>query len=229
MPTTARVTVVIPCHDEANSIEDVVRGCRAVLPAATDEVLVVDDGSSDGTAAAAERAGARVERLASNRGKGTALVTGVNAAAGDILVFMDGDGQDDPRDLPAILAALEPGVDMVIGSRFLGTLHPGSIHPLNRLANRAFSALISTLFQAQITDSQAGFRAMPRDRFRSLSLDATEYEIETEMLIRGLRSGWTVREIPVMRHPRSGSSTDFHRARHGLRILWTIVRERLRP
>lgn len=225
--TTQRVSVVIPCHDEADSIGAVVRGCLGVLNG-TSEVLVVDDGSSDGTGAAAAEAGARVERLEPNRGKGVALLTGARAATGDILVFIDGDGQDDPRDLPALLAALEPAVDLVIGSRFLGTLHPGSIHPLNRLANRAFSGLISTLFGVRITDSQAGFRAMPRERFLSLGLDATEYEVETEMLLRGLRKGWAVREIPVGRHPRTGSATDFHRARHGLRILGTILRERLR-
>jgi len=225
--TTPRVSVVIPCHDEADSIDAVVRGCLAVLNG-TSEVLVVDDGSTDDTCAVAQKAGARVERLEQNRGKGVALVLGARAATGDILVFIDGDGQDDPQDLPALLAALESDVDLVIGSRFMGTLHPGSIHPLNRVANRAFSGLISALFGVRITDSQAGFRAMPRERFLSLGLDATEYEVETEMLLRALRQRWSVREIPVGRHPRTGSVTDFNRARHGLRILGTILRERLR-
>ncbi len=221
------MSVVIPCHDEADSIDAVVRGCLAVLNG-TSEVLVVDDGSTDDTCAVAQKAGARVERLEQNRGKGVALVLGARAATGDILVFIDGDGQDDPQDLPALLAALESDVDLVIGSRFMGTLHPGSIHPLNRVANRAFSGLISALFGVRITDSQAGFRAMPRERFLSLGLDATEYEVETEMLLRALRQRWSVREIPVGRHPRTGSVTDFNRARHGLRILGTILRERLR-
>ena len=226
--STPGVTVVIPCHDEEASVGAVVTGCRAALAGEPHEVLVVDDGSSDGTGAAAAQAGARVERLDPNRGKGVALLSGALAATGDVLVFMDGDGQDDPRDLPALLAALEPGVDMVIGSRFLGTLHPGSIHPLNRMANRAFSGLISALFRVRITDSQAGFRAMSRARFLSLGLGATEYEVETEMLLRALRQDWAVREVPVGRHPRTGSVTDFHRARHGLRILGTILSERLR-
>ncbi len=221
------MSVVIPCHDEADSIEAVVRGCLAVLNG-TSEVLVIDDGSTDDTGAVAEKAGARVERLEPNRGKGVALLSGARAATGEILVFIDGDGQDDPQDLPALLEALGPDVDLVIGSRFMGTLHPGSIHPLNRLANRAFSGLISMLFGVHITDSQAGFRAMPKARFLSLGLDATEYEVETEMLLRALRQDWAVREIPVGRHPRTGSVTDFHRARHGLRILGTILRERLR-
>jgi len=115
---------------------------------------------------------------------------------------------------------------MVIGSRFLGVLHPRSIHPLNRLANQAFSGLISVLFRARITDSQAGYRVVYRDDYLALDAGAREYEIETDALLKALKAGWAIREVPVERFPRAGSTTDFRRLRHGLRILWTILRER---
>ena len=146
-----------------------------------------------------------------------------------LVALMDGDGQDAASDLPRLLDSCVDPVLMVIGSRFLGTLHPRSIHPLNRLANQVFSGLISVLFRARITDSQAGFRVVYRDRYLALGAGASEYEIETDVLLKALKAGWTVREVPVERFPRSGSATDFRRVRHGLRILWTIIRERWTP
>lgn len=223
------VTVVIPCHDEAPAIGGVVRACRAAFAGRPHEVLVVDDGSTDGTADVAAAAGARVLRLSPNRGKGVALREGVAAAAGPRLVFLDGDGQDDPAQAPDLVALLDDGADLAIGSRFLGTLHPGSIHPLNHLANRAFTGLIAVLFRQRVTDSQAGFRAVRKDRYRALAVGAREYDVETDMLLRALKAGWRVREIPVDRHPRRGSRTDFRRVRHGLMILWTIVKGRVTP
>lgn len=226
----AAVSVIIPCHDEAPNVGAVVRGCGEALRGRPHEVVVVDDGSRDGTGAAAVAAGARVIALAQNEGKGRALLAGVRAARHELLVLMDGDGQDDPTDIPALLGTLESGAaDLVVGSRFLGTLHAGAIHPLNRVANRAFTGLVAALFRQRITDSQAGFRALRREAFLSLGVRAREYDVETDMLLRALRAGWRVREVPVQRHPRRGSRTDFRRVRHGLLILWTILRERFRP
>ena len=222
------ISVVIPCHNEATAIADVIRGAREALGEREHEVLIVDDGSSDGTAAIAEGAGARVLRLDPNRGKGVALDEGARAARYEHLVFLDGDGQDEPREIPDLLLELRPGVDLVIGSRFLGTLHPGAIHPLNRQANVAFTRLIALAFGQRVTDSQAGFRALRRGPFLSLGIGAREYDVETEMLCKALRRGWRVVEIPVSRYPRAGSVTDFNRVRHGLLILGTIIRERLR-
>lgn len=220
--------VIIPCHDEAQSIGNVVRGCRLALAGVPHRVLVVDDGSSDGTADVAEAAGADVLRLVPNRGKGIALMAGVEATASSLLLFLDGDGQDDPRDLPRLISALRPGVDLVIGSRFLGTLHRGAIHPLNRLANHAFSGLISALFGRRITDSQAGVRLVRRTALAGITVEAREYDVETEVLLKGLKAGWGVVEVPVSRHPRRASATGFRRVRHGSMILYAILRERLR-
>jgi glycosyltransferase involved in cell wall biosynthesis len=225
----AAISVIIPCHNEAASIRAVLEGCREALGERAHELIVVDDGSEDATATEAMAAGARVIAMPSNGGKGRALHAGVEAAAGPLMLFLDGDGQDDPADIHVLIDALEPDTQMVIGSRFLGTLHPGSIRRLNRIANEGFSAMISLLFGQKITDSQAGFRLIRREPYRALGIAAREYDVETDMLLKAIRAGWRVLEVPVSRYPRSGSETDFKRVRHGILILTTILRERLRP
>lgn len=229
MPAPLPIDVIIPCHDEGATIAGVVRGCGQALGSHPHGVLVVDDGSRDHTAAQARAAGAEVLSLSPNRGKGLALAAGVDATSRPLVLFLDGDGQDDPVDLPRLLAALTPEVDLVIGSRFLGVMHRGAIHPLNRVANQAFSGLISGLFRARITDSQAGVRLLRRAAWERIAVRAREYDVETEVLLKGLKAGWRVVEVPVSRYPRGGSVTDFDRVRHGSLILWTILRERLTP
>lgn len=226
------ISVIIAAHNEAAAIGGVVRGVRRALETidvGTSEVRVIDDGSVDTTAAQAREAGALVTTLWPNRGKGVALREGIALSRGRWLVFIDGDGQDDPADLPKLLAAAVPGVAMVSGSRFLGTLHRGAISRPNLLGNLAMTGVLDLLFGVAITDSQAGFRVVDGDIARALRLQASEYEIETELLARLLRRGERVIEVPVNRYVRTGGVTDFRRIRNGLRILTTILRERVRP
>ncbi len=217
------VSVVIPAYNEGHAIGGLVEAIRGIAGQQA-EIIVVDDGSTDATADQAAAAGAVIVRLGSNQGKGAALRRGFEESAGTWVVTIDADGQDDPDDLPALLEAARNGADLVIGSRFVGTLHDGAISPLNALATRAFNTLINVLFGASITDSQAGFRCFSSELLAKLGSVATEYEIETEMLLLSLRAGATVVEVPVNRYPRSGGDTSFSRIRHGFRILGTIVR-----
>lgn len=228
MNSLPQVGIILPCHNEATSVAAVIEACGRALSSRPHEIIVVDDGSTDETASVARKAGASVVRLDPNCGKGVALRHGVQAAQSSILIFLDADGQDDPADIPELLAALTPRVKLVVGSRFLGTLHRGAIRPMNRVANLAFTALISGLFGQRITDSQAGFRVVRRQDYLDLKVGAEEYDVETEMLLKAIKSGWQILELPVSRFPRRGSHTDFNRVRHGLLILWTIVRERAR-
>lgn len=222
-----RVSIVIAAHDEAATIFDVVtRACAAVEDHEV-EVIVVDDGSTDGTAEAAAAAGAGVIRLPQNRGKGVALRTGITASSGDWLIFIDADGQDDPDEIPKLLAQATDGVGMVSGSRWLGTMHSGAISLPNYFGNLLMTGLLDLAFGARITDSQAGFRVISGDLARRLDLTSVEYEIETEMLAKVLKTGHRVVEVPVGRYERSAGTTDFRRIRNGLRILRTIAKERL--
>lgn len=220
------MSAILAAYDEANAIASVVTECMRVLPPGS-EVIVVDDGSRDDTASRARSAGARVLRFECNRGKGAALARGVDAARHDVLVFLDADGQDDPRDIEALLAALRPGVDLVIGSRFLGTLHAGAITPLHRAGNLVLTAIVNVLFGTRLTDTQAGFRCMPRRTFERCRPDAARYDVEVDMLLQVLRNGGRVVEIPVRRLPRHGGRSKLGTVRDGTRILARIVRHRV--
>lgn len=220
------VTVILPAHDEAGTIADVVTRTRASVPG-LDEVVVVDDGSTDDTARLAEAAGARVVRLTPNRGKGIALRRGLAEARGDVLVLLDADGQDAPEDIPALLAALEDGVTMVVGSRFLGTFEPGAITPLNRAGNRALTGIVNLLFGARLTDTQAGFRAFRRSFLDGLALSAQRYDIEVDLLLSALDRPGRVVEVAVRRSARSYGASDLGSVRDGARILGRILRRRL--
>lgn len=219
------VAFIIPAKDEAGVVGDVVRSARAAFPAA--ELVVVDDGSTDGTGDEARAAGARVVRFERNRGKGAALRAGALATDADVLIFLDADGQDDPAEATRLLGPLEQGADLVIGSRFLGTLLPGAITPVNRAANLALTYGMSVLYGRHITDSQAGFRAIRRATYLSLPLRARHYDVETEVLARALRAGLNVVEVPVSRAPRAAGHTKMHRLVTGARIASTMLRCRL--
>ena len=223
----AEVSAVIPAHDEVGTIAAVVRGVTRALPEGA-EVLVVDDGSTDGTAAAAEEAGARVIRLQPNRGKGEALRRGIGEARGDVLLFIDADGQDDPAEIPVLLDALTPDVDMVIGSRFLGTLRDGSITASHRLGNRALTGVFNLLYGTRLTDTQAGFRLLRRHAVQPARLRAVRYEIETELTLRAVLGGARVVEVPVTRERRPHGASGFATAYDGLRVLTQMVVGRAR-
>jgi glycosyltransferase involved in cell wall biosynthesis len=221
----ASVSVILAAYQEAPTIADVVRGCSAHTPGLL-EVIVVDDGSTDDTSTRAEQAGARVLRLPQNGGKGVAIRHGIARAAGDILLFMDADGQDDPREIPALLSALTPGVDMVVGSRFLGRFGPGAITPVNKAGNQLLTSVVNALFGTRLTDTQAGFRAVRRSAAARVELSASRYDIEVDLLLGVLRTGGKVVEVPVSRAARPHGSTHLDAIRDGSRILARILRRR---
>ena len=227
MPVTDQVEIIIAAHNEAGSIGEVVRGALSAVPDSV--VTVVDDGSTDATSAQAIDAGAKVVHLWPNRGKGVALREGIAASTGRWLVFIDGDGQDDPADIGKLLAQALDGVTLVNGSRFMGKLHDGAISGPNYLGNVFMTGVLDLCFGAKVTDSQAGFRVIDGEFARGLRLWARQYEIETEMLAKVLRAGGKVVEVPIDRYERTAGTTDFRRIRNGLRILGTIFIERLRP
>lgn len=223
--TIPTVSVVIPTHNEAGTIADVVRQALLHTPGIR-EVLIVDDGSTDGTSDAAIAAGARVIRLEVNRGKGEALRVGIQEAESELLAFLDGDGQDDPREIPTLLAALGPDVDMVIGSRFLGRFEDGSITFLNRVGTRVLTATLNGLYRASVSDPIAGFRVLRKSALEGCRLKAKRYDIEVDILLALLESGGRVVEIPVKRYPRTYGTTDLASFRDGSRIFWRILSRR---
>jgi glycosyltransferase involved in cell wall biosynthesis len=212
------VSVIIPAHNEAQTIADMTQACLANTPEVL-EVIVVDDGSTDGTAEAALAAGADVIRLERNQGKGAAMQRGIDHARGDILLFIDADGQDDPREIPAMLAAFEPGVDIVLGSRFIGNFRPGAITRLNYYGTRFITGAVNLLFGIHVTDPLAGFRAVRARVFEHIKIEARGYDIEVDVLLRIVRHGGGVREVPAERSARPHGSSGLSSIRDGTLIL----------
>jgi glycosyltransferase involved in cell wall biosynthesis len=219
------VTVLVAAYNEAPVIGDVVRDALGAVPAG--EVLVVDDGSTDGTDRAAAAAGARVLRLAANAGKGSAVRRGLPEARGEIVVLIDGDGQDDPAEIPRLLEALRPGVDLVIGSRFIGRFEPGAITPVNHWGNRFLTSVINLLFSTALTDTQAGFKAFRAETLDRVTLRADRFDIEVDLLLGVLRSGGRVVEVPVRRGSRQHGESRLNSFLDGSRILRRIVARRI--
>lgn len=220
---TMRCTAVIAARNEAAAIADVVRDCLAHA----DEVIVVDDGSCDATASRAAAAGARVLSLAPSGGKGHAIRRGAALAHADVLVFLDGDGQDPASEIPRLVAAIDRGADLAIGSRFRGTFEPGAIAALDHVGNRALTALFGLLYRRRVTDSQAGFKAIRRATFERLQLRADGFDIEAELLARAIVQGAAIVEVPVTRRARVEGRSRLRRVPDGLRILARMVEVRI--
>jgi glycosyltransferase involved in cell wall biosynthesis len=206
--TRSRVLVIVPAYNEARSVGGVVAELRAFDPELA--VVVVDDGSTDDTAAIAGAAGATVIRLPYNLGIGGAVQTGQQYArdAGfEIAVQVDGDGQHDPRELPKLLAPVLAGeADMVVGTRFGGgESYRSSL--LRRVGIAILAKVVSTLVRQRVTDPTSGFRAVNR---RALELFAGDYPHdypEAEATVLAHRHRLRVLEVPVRMRPRAGGSS----------------------
>jgi glycosyltransferase involved in cell wall biosynthesis len=196
------VSVVIPALNEEEPIGAVV---RAVAAQPVDEILVVDNGSTDRTAERASAAGARVVREP-RRGYGRACRAGVAAVRGDcdVIVFLDGDGSDCPQFIPALLAPIAAGSqDFVIGSRIRGRAEPGSLTPQQRLAGWLAGHLCRMVYGVRYTD-MSPFRAIRRGCLARLEIREETYGWNLEMQMQAARAGLRILEIPVDHQRRLG-------------------------
>ncbi len=225
------MSVVIPALDEEAAIARVVAEIPAGLAR---EVVVVDNGSTDGTAEAARRAGARVVSEP-RRGYGRACLAGIAALAADppeVVVFLDADGSDAPVEMRLLLARIEEGCDLVIGSRVLGNAERGALAPQARHGNRLACLLLRILFGARFTDL-GPFRAIRYPALRDLGMRDTNYGWTVEMQIRAARAGLACGEVPVSYRRRVGRSKITGTVRGtvgaGAKILWTVFRHALAP
>jgi dolichol-phosphate mannosyltransferase len=217
------VTVVIPTRDEEGLIGEIV---DAVKPYA-DEILVVDGNSRDRTRDIAAAHGARVI-LDNGRGKGEALRISIDQAQGDILVFIDADGSHEPRDIPALVGPIKAGnADLVIGSRGKGgsdELHGTFEQFIRYIGSQLIMLAINYRWNVRLTDSQNGFRAIRKDVARKLGLTSNLTTIEQEMLMKALKQGYSVDEIPSHEFERRWGTSKVVVWKLWFAYVWSFLR-----
>ena len=216
--TPYRLTVVIPAHNEAHSIGPVLAQVRAQLPQA--ELLVVDDGSGDGTADRAEAAGARVVRQPYNKGNGAAVKAGLRAATGDVVLLLDADGQHDPADIPRVLAPIGP-YDLVVAARSRAS----NASLARGWGNAALNWLASYLTGMRIDDLTSGFRAMKRAQIMEfIHLLPNSYSYPTTSTLAFIKAGYSVKFVPVEARRRAGGASAQRLLRNGVKFGLIILR-----
>lgn len=212
------LSLILPAKNEAAALAPLLARLRERFPEA--ELIVVDDGSTDDTAALAQAAGARVVRHPVSLGNGAAVKSGARAATGEVLVFMDADGQHDPDDIPRLLAKLDEGYDMVVGAR-----DAASQASLGRgLANRLYNRLAGYMTGHRIPDLTSGFRAVRAARFRRfLYLLPNGFSYPTTITMAFFRCGYPVAYVPIHAARRIGRS-HLKPWKDGLRFLLIIFK-----
>jgi dolichol-phosphate mannosyltransferase len=230
-----KVSIVIPVYNEFHTFSQVLeRVRRAALPAGcAKEIIVIDDGSTDGTAQMhnephGEMRGEVVYRRISHSGKGSAIRAGIELATGDIVLIQDGDLEYDPNDYARLLEPIVSGqAEIVYGSRFLG--RPVAMALPNRVANRVLTAAANLLYRTQITDEATAYKAFRVAVLRQFHLECRRFEFCPEVTAKARRFGYRIHEVPVGYNARGIAEGKKIRARDGWEALWTLLKYRFAP
>jgi len=212
------VSVVIPAYNEAENIGEIVSRIRNLYPSY--EIVVIDDGSTDGTSEIASSAGAAVYRHPYNIGNGAAIKTGIRNAGGDVLVFMDGDGQHDPEDVATLLSYL-PEHDMAVGARSMRDQASWQ----RALGNMVYNRFASYVAKFPIEDLTSGFRAVKASVARQfIYLLPNTYSYPTTLTLGTLRSGLSVKYVRIKIHKRNQGRSKISLVHDGVRFFMIIIR-----
>ncbi|MDM1272373.1 glycosyltransferase family 2 protein [Acinetobacter indicus] len=196
-----KVSVVLPAKNESSAVGETIKKIHSLN--FVDEILVINDGSTDATQQVAEQAGATVISHPYSKGNGAAIKTGARYAIGDVIVFMDADGQHDPEDIPRLLDEINQGYDLVVGAR-----QKGSQASVGRgLANRLYNYLASYMTEQKVEDLTSGFRAVRAEKFREfLYLLPNGFSYPTTSTMAFFRAGYSVTYVPIHAAKRIGKS-----------------------
>ena len=219
---SVEVSVVMPCLNEAETLETCIRKAQHALEEAqiAGEVIVADNGSTDGSLEIAERLGARVARV-SAKGYGNALMGGITAAAGKFIIMGDADDSYDFGDIPKFVAQLRAGAQLVMGNRFRGGIKPGAMPPLHQyLGNPALTRIGRLFFGSPVHDFYCGLRGFRKDAYQTLGLRTTGMEFATEMVVKATLLKLRIEEVPTTLSPDGRSRPPHLRTwRDGWRTL----------
>jgi glycosyltransferase involved in cell wall biosynthesis len=224
-PRRPLISVVVPALNEAANLPHVLTR----IPARVHEVVLVDGGSMDSTIEVARAICPDIRVVVQNgTGKGNALACGFAAARGDIIVMLDADGSTDPGEIPQFVDALLAGADFAKGSRFLPSGGSADITPIRKAGNEFLCGIVNVLFGTGYSDLCYGYNAFWRSCLPLIHVNCAGFEVETHINLRIARSGLEVAEVPSHEHERRHGASNLHPVRDGMRVLRTIIRERLR-
>jgi len=223
-----KLSIIIPAYNEKSTIQEIIRRVAATQLAC--EILVVDDGSTDGTreilAGLDGKNGVRVFSHAKNKGKGAAVRTGIEQAQGEVLLIQDADLEYNPRDYPALLQPIEEGIaDVVYGSRFLG----GARRPIlfwNMVANKILTFVTNILYNNILTDMETGYKIFRKEVVGNLKLHARGFDFEPEFTAKVLKRHARIFEVPITFNPREYMDGKKIKAKDGFVALWTLIKYR---